>query len=217
MEKIVVIGSPGAGKSTFARALGKNLNIEVLHLDRYFWQPGWKRYSREERITIQQVLMHRKTRWIIEGSYISSSDGRLSAADTIIFLDMPRLACLWRVIKRHITTHNQASRPDLPDGCTDKLSMLSIAKILLFPYSGRTLLRAKLNQRGKNQELCILRSHRDIEHFLSAQSNKRLREYMHVEPNFTQEGGNCILALCNTVLNAMILPAEESAGQSSNK
>ena len=57
MEKIVIIGSPGAGKSTFARKLGSILKIKVVHLDRVFWQPGWKekpkilrdRYPRKNR------------------------------------------------------------------------------------------------------------------------------------------------------------------------
>ncbi len=207
MEKIVVIGSPGAGKSTFAQALGKKLDIEVLHLDRYFWQPGWKKYSREERIKIQQALVQERARWIIEGSYISSSDGRLSAADTIIFLDTPRLVCLWRVIKRHITTYNKLSRPDLPDGCTDRLSMLSIAKILLFPYSGRALLWTKINQREKNQaeskDVHTFRSQWEIEDFLHKLPNKRLEEGVYLERERAQENDTYMQAIYNTVLTRL--------------
>lgn len=200
MERIVVIGSTGAGKSTFARALGKILDIEVLHLDRYFWQAGWKQYSRADRVAIQQKLIEGRDRWIMEGSYISSSDARLDAADTIIFLDMPPLLCFWQAIKRHIATYNQPFRPDLPDGCTDRLSLLSIAKILLFPYNGRPLLCTKINQRGENQTLYTLRSHRGSEKFLHTLPNKRLREHTYAEAGFTQEGGNCALVLYNTVL-----------------
>lgn len=200
MEKIVVIGSPGAGKSTFARALGEILDIEILHLDRYFWRAGWKQYSRADRAAIQQKLIEGKDRWIMEGSYISSSDARLDAADAIIFLDMPPLLCFWQAIKRHIATYKQPFRPDLPDGCTDRLSLLNIAKILLFPYNGRTLLCAKIKQCGANQELYTLRSHSDCRYFLHTLSNKRLREYMYAEADFPQGGGNCVLALYNTVL-----------------
>ena len=42
MNKIVIIGSPGAGKSTFAHELGAILNIDVIYLDRHFWKTGWK-------------------------------------------------------------------------------------------------------------------------------------------------------------------------------
>lgn len=48
-EKIVIIGSAGAGKTTFARRLGKILDIEVFHLDRYFWGEGWREKSPSER------------------------------------------------------------------------------------------------------------------------------------------------------------------------
>lgn len=144
MDKIVIIGSPGAGKSTFAQALGKILDIEVLHLDRYFWSPNWKKYPRQTRITIQQELVG-KDRWIIEGTYLGSSDDRLNAADTIIFLDTPWYVCLRQVFQRHFISQT-SFRSDIPDGCTDRLSILSILKVLVFPYKGRNLLCRKLNQ-----------------------------------------------------------------------
>lgn len=172
MKKIVVIGSSGAGKSTFAQALGEILNIEVLHLDRYFWRSGWKEYPREERIRIQQELVRGKEQWIMEGSYISSADGRLDAADTIIFLDMPRLLCLWRAIKRHITTYRQY-RLDLPDGCTDKLSLRCVAKVLVFPHYGLKQFMRKINlirerEAHQPQQKAILFFHsaKDVDAFL---------------------------------------------------
>jgi adenylate kinase family enzyme len=48
MEKIVVIGASGAGKSTFAKRLGTALYLEVIHLDAYYWNPGWTQTPREE-------------------------------------------------------------------------------------------------------------------------------------------------------------------------
>lgn len=143
MDKIVIIGSPGAGKSVLARDLGKILDIEVFHLDRYFWQPGWKEHPRETRLLIQQELLQGKDQWLIEGTYLGSSDDRLNAADTIIFLDMPCLQCLWRIFKRHIQYRNR-SRPDIPDGCTDRLTVTRILKVLVFPFRGRNHFLAKM-------------------------------------------------------------------------
>src|SRR2546421_9380760 len=137
MEKVVIIGSAGAGKSNIARKLGSKLNIKVVHLDRVFWQRGWKEKPRGTRIDILQDLVREK-RWIIEGTYLSSSQARLNAADTIIFLDIPPLLCLWRIIKRHLEYHKllclwriikrhleyqRSSRRDIPEGCTDKLTL----------------------------------------------------------------------------------------------
>src|SRR5438270_4302834 len=144
MEKIVVIGSAGAGKSTFAQKLGSILNINVIHLDRYFWQSRWKEKPRITRIEIQQHLVQEE-RWIIEGTYLSSSDSRLNAADTIIFLDVPRLLCLWRAIKRRFASGEQP-RPDLPEGCQEKLRLAYILKVLVFPHRGRKLLFEKIEE-----------------------------------------------------------------------
>lgn len=185
MEKIVVIGSSGAGKSTFARKLGAITDTDVLHLDRYFWQSGWKEYPRTERIAIQQQLMRERKRWIMEGSYISSSDNRLDAADTIIFLDLPHLLCFWRVIKRHMTTYRKQKRADLPEGCTDRLSLTALLKILFFPVCGRPLLLAKISARKQlptlSKKVYILRSNREIELFLQRQSHERATGYAVTE------------------------------------
>ena len=121
MEKIVILGSSGAGKTTLARELSRMLNIKVYHLDRLFWQRGWKGKAGGKRIDILQNLVREK-QWIIDGNYLSASPLHLNAADTIIFLDTSPLCCLWRLIKRH-REYRRRSRRDIPDGCTDKLTL----------------------------------------------------------------------------------------------
>ena len=104
MDKIVIIGSPGSGKSTLARKLGRKLQIQVVHLDRLFWNPDWKEKPRNTRIEILKERV-RKRQWIIEGTYLDSSEPRLEAADTIIFLDIPFYVCLQRIIKQHFESN----------------------------------------------------------------------------------------------------------------
>src|SRR5229473_336065 len=122
MEKIVIIGSPGAGKTALARKLGSMLKMKVIHLDRLFWQRDWKRKARDTRIDILQDLVREK-RWIIEGTYLNSSKIHMKAADTIIFLDISPILCLQRIIKRH-REYSGRSRRDIPMECTDKLTLL---------------------------------------------------------------------------------------------
>jgi adenylate kinase family enzyme len=163
MEKIVIIGSAGAGKSTLAQELGSILNITVYHLDRIFWQRGWKEKPRDKRIDILQKILREK-QWIIEGTYLSSSDPRLNAADTIIFLDIDPLLCLKRIMKRH---HEYQGRPrrDIPEGCTDKLTLFRILKVLGFPFRGRRTLKQKL-RKFPTEKVIWLRSSKEVEDFL---------------------------------------------------
>ena len=86
MEKIVIIGSSGAGKSTFASALGSLLNIKALHLDRHLWQYDWKgRTEHARKKILENLTVSRKKQWIIEGNYLRFSEIHVDAADTIIF------------------------------------------------------------------------------------------------------------------------------------
>ena len=165
MEKIVIIGSPGAGKSTLAQELGRLLNIKVVHLDRVFWQRGWKEKPRETRIDILQGLVCKKKWWIIEGTYLGSSKPRLEAADTIIFLDIPPLLCLWRIVMRHFK-YNKCSRRDIPEGCTDRLSLINVLKVLAFPFRGRRELEEKL-QRFPPEKVLRLNSAKEVDNFLT--------------------------------------------------
>lgn len=121
MRRVAIIGSPGAGKSTFARRLGDITGVEVVHLDRLFWKPGWVETPRQEWVQLQQQLVERAA-WIIDGNYGATMDTRLQAADTVIFLDFPRRVCLWRAVKRAIKFRGQ-TRPDMGNGCPEKIDL----------------------------------------------------------------------------------------------
>jgi adenylate kinase family enzyme len=166
MDKIAIIGSPGAGKSTLAQQLGESLNIEIIHLDRYFWRPDWREKPRDARIEILKDLV-RKERWIIEGTYLDSSEPRLNTADTIIFLDIPLWLCLHRLMKRHREYHGR-SRRDIPEGCTDKLTLHRMLKVLAFPLHDRRTLMQKLRN-YKSKQIIWLRSRKEVEDFLAQQ------------------------------------------------
>ena len=163
MKKIAIIGSPGAGKTTFAKTWSRVLRIKVYHLDRIFWKRGWEPIDRETRIDILQNVVQEK-QWIIEGTYISSSEPRLEAADTIIFLDASPFVCLLHTIKRHREYHG-LSRRDIPEGCTDRLTPLRMLKLLSFPLHGRRRLEDKL-RKFPPEKVIRLRSAKEIHRFL---------------------------------------------------
>src|SRR5918992_2213979 len=101
MKRILVIGSGGAGKSTVARRLGQLLDLEVNHLDKFYWKPGWVESPRDEWLETVIELINRDS-WIIDGNYSGTLELRLQKADTVVFLDMPRRLCLWRIVKRNL-------------------------------------------------------------------------------------------------------------------
>jgi adenylate kinase family enzyme len=167
MEKIVIIGSPGAGKTTLARELCPILKIKkVIHLDRLFWKRGWKRKTGGKRIDILNRLVQEK-QWIIEGTYLCSSGPRLEAADTIIFLDTSPIYCLWRLMKRH-REYRGRSRRDLPEGCTDKLTLSRMLKVLTFPLHSRRTIKQTL-RKYKSKQIIWLCSGKEVKDFLAQQ------------------------------------------------
>src|SRR5882724_2173258 len=114
MNKILIIGSGGAGKSTFAERLGQVLKIEVVHLDVLYWKPGWVETPKPEwRKTVAELV--KRESWIIDGNYSGTFDIRLEACDTVIFLDVARAFCLWRVLKRWML-YRHGGRPDMAEG-----------------------------------------------------------------------------------------------------
>ncbi len=119
MKRILVIGSSGAGKSTYAVALGRLLKLPVIHLDKEFWQPGWVQMSREDWREKARELVRRDS-WVMDGTYDNSLDIRLPRADTVIFLDYPRRICLWHAVRRIAANHGQV-RSDMAEGCPEKI------------------------------------------------------------------------------------------------
>ncbi len=172
MNKIAIIGSPGAGKSTFAKILYSMLKMKVYHLDRLFWKHGWERKDRDTRIDILQALVREK-QWIIDGTYLNSSELRLNAADTIIFLDIPPWLCLYRIRQRHNKYKGQP-RPDLPDGCSDNLNWICVLKVLVFPFRGRRTLKQMLRS-YKSKRIIRLRSGKEVKDFLAQQGTEDKR------------------------------------------
>jgi adenylate kinase family enzyme len=167
MLRVLVVGSGGAGKSTFALRLGQRTGLPVIHLDREYWLPGWIEPAPEAwKATITRLLAGE--RWILDGNYGGSLEQRLAACDTVVFLDIPRLACLWRVIARRLR-HRGRARPDMRPGCNETLSAEFLWWIWTYPARRRPAVLRRLQQLRADQTAVVLRSNEDIEQFLDPQ------------------------------------------------
>lgn len=132
--RIAVLGYSGAGKSTLARALGERYTIPVLHLDTVQFTPGWLERDREEAQRMVHAFM-KNPEWVIDGNYSKFEyQRRLEEADQIIFLDFPRFTCLFRAVRRYFSFRGK-HRPDMADGCNEKLDPEFVWWLL---WKGRT-------------------------------------------------------------------------------
>ncbi len=101
-NKIVIVGSTGSGKTTFAGRLSKLLNIPHVQLDSLFWKPDWRESTNEEfRAKVEEAVSQDK--WIIDGNYARNQDITTGNADTVIWLDYPLYKITFRVVKRSLS------------------------------------------------------------------------------------------------------------------
>jgi adenylate kinase family enzyme len=166
MERVLIIGSGGAGKSTLARRLGAATGLPVIHLDAYYWQPGWVEAPGEQWRERAARLAARR-RWIMDGNYGGTLGLRLEACDTVIFLDTPRLVCLGRVLVRRLRYHKR-TRPDMADQCPERLTRAFVRWIWTYPGRRRPGILRRLSAVEERKRVMILRSSREVEAFLAS-------------------------------------------------
>ena len=170
MKKVALIGSGGSGKSTLARRLGEKLNIEVYHLDALFWKPNWTPTSKEEQRKVQNELV-KKEEWIIDGNYNGTMDIRLNAVDTIIFVDISRVICIYRVFKRMIQYRGK-SRPDMAEGNNERLDFDFLKWVWDYPKTKKPIILKKLEQLPNDKKVIILTSPSEVQLFLDKVNNE---------------------------------------------
>ena len=114
MKKIIVIGCPGSGKSTFSKKLHEITSIPLFHLDRLFWNADKTTVERSVFLERLSKAMQ-NSEWILDGNYASSMEIRMQACDTVVFLDYPADVCLNGIKERR-----GKPRSDMPWTETDE-------------------------------------------------------------------------------------------------
>lgn len=99
MKKVIVIGSPGAGKSTFARKLRDKTNLPLYYLD-MLWHKADKTTVSQEEFDTRLCEILQQEQWIIDGNYSRTLEMRLQVCDTVFLLDFPVEVCLSGVKSR---------------------------------------------------------------------------------------------------------------------
>jgi len=168
MNRIAVIGCSGGGKSTLARRLAERLNLPVIHLDVLYWKPGWTKGDHDafrERLAVAVA----GERWISDGNFPDSGDLHYARAELIVWIDQPRLLCLWRSIWRVIKTRGRR-REDLPAGCPETFDPWLWGYIWNWDRDTRGPVEAALSTHARATPVVRLRSDREIETWLMRQT-----------------------------------------------
>ena len=164
MQRILVIGCGGAGKSVFSKALGEKLGLPVIHLDRLFWLPGWREQPREMfDAALESELA--KERWIMDGNYGRTLARRLESADTVIFLRYSRFCCLSGVFRRQLRYFGR-SRPDLGSGCPERIDRDFLRYIWNYNQITLPVVEERLAARPAGCRLIEFKSRREARNFL---------------------------------------------------
>lgn len=107
-KKIIIIGSPGSGKSFLSKKLSELTGIPLYHMDNIFWRADRTHITRTELMEAIEAIM-KTPEWIIDGNYIGTMGQRMQGAETIIYLDIPEEVCVEGIRSRVGT-----KRSDLP-------------------------------------------------------------------------------------------------------
>ncbi|WP_438274506.1 DNA topology modulation protein [Nitrobacter sp.] len=139
MQRILVMGSSGAGKSTFARKLAAITGIPAISLDAMYWKPGWMP-SEDTEFDARVTDAANTPRWIIDGNYLSHAGSlRRDLADTVIWFDLPRRTCMIGVMIRIMTSYGRV-RPEMAPKCPERLD----AEFLHYVWTFRRKQRPRL-------------------------------------------------------------------------
>ena len=160
MNKVIVIGCPGAGKSTFSRQLNEMTGIPLYYLDMMYWN--------SDRTTVTKELFRERLlkvlgleNWIIDGNYGSTMEMRMAECDTVIFLDFTAETCLKGVRER-----KGKPRPDMPWVETeDDEEFFEFIKKFEIESKPKIL---ELFKKYHEKEIVILKSREEADRYISS-------------------------------------------------
>ncbi len=161
MKKVIVVGCPGSGKSTFARKLQEKTGLPLYYLDMIWHKPDKTTLTKEEFDEKLHELIARDE-WIIDGNYSRTLEPRLQACDTAFVLDLPLEVCLAGAQARVGT-----KRIDMPWEETE-LSQEFLNYILSFSQQQLPRLLQLARQYSAQKQVVFFRSRRECDDFLKS-------------------------------------------------
>ncbi len=175
MNKIIVIGCPGSGKSTLVFKLQDLLGFPTMHLDKVYHIDNDTRISTEELIQKVDEFASSSDKWIIDGNYISTMEQRIKLADTIILLDLDSNLCVENALARS----KKERQSDMAAGFdVSKISQEFLDYIAKFKESTLPRIMAYYETYKNEKEFIILKSYKEIDEFYDGLKQKFSNEKM---------------------------------------
>jgi adenylate kinase family enzyme len=157
-ERILVVGPSGSGKTHLSLRLGELLDLPLVHLDAHRWRPGWVALpDRDWRPVVAELT--RAPAWIMDGTYESTLDLRIPAADAVIVLEVRRLSCFLGLLQRRFFDGRRL-RPDAPAG--QRIDRAFLRYLWSYPVATRPLLLAELRKHGAGKTVIVLHGRRQV-------------------------------------------------------
>lgn len=164
MDRILIVGSPGSGKSTLSRLLANKLNYPILHLDRVFHIDNEHQITREELLKIITDFIKNNKQFIIDGNYSSTLEYRMQFSDTVIIMDMDTDLCLRNIEKRRISN---VRRSDMAPGFDNSIrdeSFYDYVRSFKKDYFHRIL---SLKDKYPNLNYYVLSNYEEVDRFIN--------------------------------------------------
>lgn len=164
-RRVLVLGSPGAGKTVLSTALSRHLGLELLRLDDHFWQPGRVRLPTDawRNVVVQLVA---RPHWVMDGTYEASLDLRLPAADAIVYLRNNRWRCLWRVAARRLPLPWRRPRDGDEPALGHALTGFFLRYVFRFPAVTEPEVFGLIARHAQGTPLWVLEGERDVQRLL---------------------------------------------------
>ncbi len=163
MERVLVIGGNGAGKSYFTVKLAEKTGLPAVHLDRLFWRENWQCVPKDEFDRLLKAELE-KEKWIIDGTYQRTMPLRFEYVDTVFWFDFSTVKCFFGVIGRIMRNYGKP-RPDLGGGNKERIDFKFLKDVIGYRKRNRKKI-LKLISEHPGVPVTVFRSRRQAEKYL---------------------------------------------------